>query len=107
MRLRELVSESLIDAVFDGPPCATWSRFRLRAGGPRPLRFRWALWGRADTRPVETARLREGNVLMLNYLGLMEPYVHNGGPQLLELHDDPGKEPYPSIWITDEWKGFA
>ncbi len=61
MRLRELVAESLIAAVFGGPPGAMWSRLRFRARGLRPLRFRGALWGRADVRPAETARLPTGS----------------------------------------------
>ena len=40
MRLREIVTEGLVDMVMAGPPCATWSRLRFRAGGggaPSPL----------------------------------------------------------------------
>ncbi len=105
-KLRELAVEGLIDLILGGPPCATWSRLRFRLGGPRPLRFRDALWGRLDASPIEAARLCEANTLMLNSLGLMEPVVQAGGLQLLEHPDDPELEPMPSIWITEEWKGF-
>ena len=36
VRLRELVSEALVDAVLGGPPCSTWSKLRFRTGGPPP-----------------------------------------------------------------------
>ncbi len=107
VRLRELVSEALVDAVLGGPPCSTWSKLRFRTGGPRPVRCRWASWGRADASPTEKARLGEANVLMLNSLGLMEPCVLHGGLALLEHPEDPGEDPYPSIWNTEEWRGFA
>jgi len=44
---------------------------------------------------------------MLNSLGLMEPCVLHGGLALLEHPEDPGEDPYPSIWNTEEWRGFA
>ena len=42
--IHELIVQGFIGAIFGGPPCATWSRLRFRAGGPRPLRFRWGPW---------------------------------------------------------------
>ena len=38
--LMSLVIYGCIDALFAGPPCATWSRLRFRPGGPAPLRRR-------------------------------------------------------------------
>ena len=37
------VREGLIDALFGGPPCATWSKLRYTTNSPPPLRARGAL----------------------------------------------------------------
>ncbi len=106
-KLRQLAVEGLVDAMVGGPPCATWSRLRFRRDGPRPLRYDWCPWGRPDLRPQERHRIKEANACMLHSLALMEPTVQAGGLAVLEHPDDPEEEPMPSIWQTDEWKGFA
>ena len=103
-----LVEEGLIDIVLGGPPCSTVARSRHRAlpgGGPRPLRFRWCVWGRCDLRPHERARLEEANTLWINYLSVCEGVGARGGAWLWEHPADPGVSPFPSIWITDEMIG--
>ena len=74
-QLWALVEEGLVDVIFGGPPCSTWSRARFRPGGPRPLRRRGKYaWGlpRDRLRPAEVERLNEGNLLMLSHLSLCE-----------------------------------
>lgn len=61
-KIMQLVEEGLIDLVLGGPPCWTVARSRhvpIKGGGPRPLRFRWCVWGRHDLRPHEQCRLQE------------------------------------------------
>ena len=107
-KLMMLIEEGLVDIVIGGPPCSTVARSRHRAlpgGGPRPLRFRWCIWGRSDLRPHERARLEEANTLWINYLTICEGVGVRGGAWLWEHPADPGVSPFPSIWITDEMTG--
>ena len=79
--------------VIGGPPCSTVARSRHRAlpgGGPRPLRFRWCIWGRSDLRPHERARLEEANTLWINYLTICGGGRVRGGAWLWEHPADPG-----------------
>ena len=108
-KIMMLIEEGLVDLVLGGPPCSTVARSRHRAlpgGGPRPLRFRWCLWGRSDLRPHERARLEEANTLWINYLTICEGVGVRGGAWLWEHPADPGVSPYPSIWITNEMLGI-
>eukprot|EP00438_Fugacium_kawagutii_P028165 Skav233604 [mRNA] locus=scaffold109:47718:52210:+ [translate_table: standard] len=105
-----LAHEGLIDIWIGGPPCSTVARARHvplpGGGGPRPLRFRWALWGRPDLKPFEKERVVEANTLWLNFLAVAEAVASRGGGYLMEHPADPGCEPYPSIWITEEVTGM-
>ena len=107
-RLMGLAEEGVIDIFFGGPPCSTVarSRFVKIPGGPRPLRFRWAIWGRPDLRMHERARVLEANTLWLNFLALVESVASRGGGYLWEHPADPGVDPYPSIWATEEMCNF-
>ena len=106
--IMELVEEGLIDVVIGGPPCSTVSRSRhvFMVGGPRPLRFRHCLWGRPDLKPWEKLRLDESNVLWLNYMSVCEGVSIRNGAHLWEHPADPGEDPYPSVWVTDEMLGL-
>ena len=107
-KLMGLAEEGLIDIFFGGPPCSTVvrSRFVKIPGGPRPLRFRWAIWGRPDLRAHERARVEEANALWLNFLAMAECVAVRGGGYLWEHPADPGVSPYPSIWATEEMCNF-
>eukprot|EP00438_Fugacium_kawagutii_P010989 Skav206620 [mRNA] locus=scaffold1562:264434:268503:+ [translate_table: standard] len=107
-KLLALAEEGLIDLWLGGPPCSTVARSRHvpLPGGPRPLRFRWALWGRHDLRPHERERVLEANTLWLTFLAVAEAVASRGGGYLMEHPADPGKDPFPSIWITDEVIGM-
>ena len=100
--LMQLAEEGLIDCWIGGPPCSTVARSRhvkmKGGGGPRPLRFRWALWGRPDLRPFERARVEEANDLWVNFWALAEGVSVRGGGYLMEHPADPGVPPYPSMW---------
>lgn len=107
-QMMQLSEEGLIDIWLGGPPCSTVARARhvYLPGGPRPLRFRWALWGRHDLRPAERARVQEANLLWLNFFMLAEAVASRGGGYLMEHPADPGVEPYPSIWVLPEVLGL-
>ena len=96
--------DGYVDIILGGPPCSTVSRARhnKRAGGPRPLRFRWCIWGRSDLTMAEQARVRESNILWAHFMLACERYSGRGGAHLWEHPEDPGHDPFPSIWCTDE-----
>ena len=102
--MMELAEEGLIDVWFGGPPCSTVARSRhvKLVNGPRPLRFRWALWGRADLRTFERDRVQEANDLWVNFWAMCEAVSMRGGGYLMEHPADPGQEPYPSMWLIPE-----
>lgn len=102
--LFELAEEGLIDVWFGGPPCSTVARARhvKMVNGPRPLRFRWALWGRADLRSYERERVEEANDLWVNFWAMCEAVSLRGGCYLMEHPADPGQDPYPSMWLIQE-----
>ena len=100
--LLELIERGYVDFVGGGPPCATWSRARFQAGGPRPLRFRGSLvWGREDLRPAEKERVGEANLLLFHLVALCEAVARVGGGFFVEHPRDPEADPYPSTWSTD------
>ena len=96
--------DGYVDIILGGPPCSTVSRARhnRRAGGPRPLRFRWCIWGRSDLTFAEQARVRESNILWAHFMLACERVSGRGGAHLWEHPEDPGHDPFPSIWCTDE-----
>lgn len=107
-KLLGLAEEGLIDVFFGGPPCSTVarSRFVRIPGGPRPLRFRWQIWGRHDLTHSERERVEEANLLWLNFMATAEGVASRGGAYLWEHPADPGCDPYPSIWATEEMCNF-
>ena len=100
--LMTLITEGCIDAIFGGPPCATWSRLRYRPGGPAPLRRRgdqnWGLYG---LRGWQLKELRIANTLMVNMLALMDALAARGGLVGMEHPEDPVMDPYLSILSTE------
>ena len=64
------------------------------------------MWGLPNLTTSQKARVREGNVLMVNFLALAEAVSSRGGGHLLEHPADPGGDPYPSIWSTEELQGL-
>ena len=104
----EAVEEGLLDIGVGGPPCATWARSRFRRSpGPRPVRLRGIYtWGLPSLRQAERRRVEEGNTLLINALAIFEGISRRGGAHLLEHPRDPGAEPFPSIWCTDEVRCF-
>ena len=104
----QLIEEGLVDLVLGGPPCSTVARSRHVPiqGGPRPLRFRWCIWGRDDLWPHEYARVREANTLWVNYMSVCENVAARGGAWLWEHPADPGHSPYASVWATQEMQGL-
>ena len=107
MALMLLAEEGLIDLVLGGPPCSTWSKVRFLPGGPPPLRLRGSfVWGLPGLTAHQQNRVREGNVLMVNFLAICEAVSLRGGGHLLEHPADPGCAPYLSVLSTDELIGM-
>lgn len=106
--IMQLIDEGLVDVVVGGPPCSTVARSRhvYIRGGPRPLRFRWCPWGRDDLRPWEFARVKEANLLWLNFMATCEGVSSRGGAHLWEHPAEPEEEPFPSVWCTTEMQGL-
>ena len=78
------------------------ARFNRKHLGPRPVRFRDQFWGRNDLTKHEYVRVVESNTLYVNSLGLMERVSSRQGLHFWEHPEDPGEQPFPSIWNTDE-----
>ncbi|CAK0900846.1 unnamed protein product, partial [Prorocentrum cordatum] len=97
--LMELCEGGRVDIVLGGPPCSTWSRARCnrRRPGPPPVRSRLCPLGLLGLRAWGAAR---------NLLALCEACGQSGGAFLIEHPEDPGHEPYPSIWNTEEMLDF-
>ena len=64
------------------------------------------LWGRSDLNAGEAKLIRGASQLIFMYLSMAEAVCANGGWHLLEHPADPGTEPYPSTWDTDEVAAF-
>ena len=96
--------DGYVDIILGGPPCSTVSRARhnRRRSGPRPLRFRWCVWGRPDLTRSEEARVREANILWAHFMLACERVSGRGGAHGWEHPEDPGCDPFPSIWCTPE-----
>ena len=105
--LMDLILEGCLDALFAGPPCASWSRLRYRPGGPPPLRARGEqAWGLYDLRGFRLKECQVANALMLNTLALLDALAARGGACGMEHPADPGFDPLPSIWATDVMLGL-
>ena len=87
-----------------GTPCSTTSRLRNKAlpHGPRPLRNRSSFWELKGLSANLKRRLAEANTLYIHYLALCESVSAVGGAHLWEHPEDPGQEPFPSIFNTIE-----
>ena len=105
--LMELIHEGCLDALFAGPPCATWSRLRYRPGGPPPPRARGEQsWGLYDLHGFRLKECQVANALMLNTLALLDALASRGGACGMEHPADPGAHPFSSIWATDVMLGL-
>jgi hypothetical protein len=109
--LRKQASVQRIMGAHAGPPCSTVSRARHRAlpgGGPRPLRRRAQFWDCIEGRSsAERQACLVGSTLMLICLGLLGDVARGGGWIGLEHPDDPGCEPYPSLFATQELQALC
>ena len=97
-----------VDLLLLGPPCSTVSRARHIRNhvGVRPVRFRNCFWGRHDLNRYERARVQEANILYKHSMALCDRISSYGGSYIWEHPEDPGHDPYPSIFATPEFKAL-
>ena len=69
--------------------------------GPPPVRTRSLPWGLPNLSETQARDVRVGTKLLLNFIQLCHAVAEGGGYYVLEHPEDPGSEPYPSIWVTD------
>ena len=104
-----LAAAGMIQFLLGGPPCGTFSRLRhlTWSPGPPPVRSRGAhVWGLPWLVGTAAKRVREANILIVNFVVLAEEVVNAGGLYALEHPVDPGEAPYPSIWSTSLVQDF-
>ena len=58
------------------------------------------VWGLPWLKGAMAKRVREANMLIVNFIVLAEEVANAGGLFVLEHPEDPGQPPYPSIWST-------
>lgn len=101
-RLVVLARSGRFASVHAGPPCGTWSRARYRElPGPPPLRSRALPWGLPGLTARLTSQLRSGTELFWATMLILGAVLESLGLYSLEHPEDPGEEPYPSIWDLD------
>ena len=102
-RLVTMIESRTIDAGHFGPPCSSWSRVRFKKPGPPPLRNRDWLWGLppGDLSAKNREKVRLANVLLMACLILIEALQEISASWSLEHPADPGRWPFPSIWVLD------
>ena len=64
------------------------------------------MWGLPWLVGAMARRVREANILIVNYVVLAEEVANAGGLFVLEHPEDPGAPPYPSIWSTSLIRDF-
>ena len=104
-----LAAAGMLQFLLGGPPCGTFSRLRhlLWSPGPPPVRSRGAhVWGLPWLTGSMARRVREANMLIVNFVVLAEEVVSAGGLFVLEHPVDPGEAPFPSIWSTSLIQDF-
>ena len=118
----DAVRQRQVVGAMAGPPCETWSQARGKdvAGalsmhgrrGPRVLRERDCLWGRAALALREVRQLDVGNLLLLFTLELLITLALEGGIGGLEHPGPPTDLTKASIWrlplmvFLCEWPEF-
>jgi hypothetical protein len=102
-RLVSLIAAGVIDGGHAGPPCASWSRVRFKRPGPPPLRDREHLWGLPERELTvkDRAKVKLANTLLMACLIILEALDLAGCAWMLEHPADPGRWPFPSIWILE------
>ena len=68
---------------------------------PPSVRTRSLPCGLPSLSETQARDVRVGTKLLLNFIQLCHAVAEGGGYYALEHPEDPGSEPYPSIWVTD------
>jgi hypothetical protein len=99
--------------VHDASPSGTWSRalwsgeLGLAPRGPRPYRSRKEPWGLSKLTVEQKKRVRRANGIIHLGLDLIREMISHGRPWTKMHPEDPGEDPFPSLWVTEEWESLV
>eukprot|EP00972_Heterocapsa_arctica_P017943 2652161-Heterocapsa_arctica.AAC.1 len=97
----------MIAVMHGGPPCCTWSAARYKPGGPPPAVDRHHLFGLAHLRFQLLSSCNRGSEIALRYSDLMRGVLSCGGYASWKHPDDRGCKPFPSWWVTPQWRALV
>ena len=95
-----LILAGYFDATHSGTPCSTWSTARFAPGGAVSLRTRLLPWGLPNLSQKNWTLLQSRNFMMRATFRVMQAMHGVGGQQTFEHPEDPGRDPFPSVWNT-------
>ena len=95
----KLAEMGFYDAAIAGPLCRTWSVALWKEGGPRPYRSRSHPYGLPGLRGWRRRRCEQDFALLEFSIAFLSVLEKRGGTILLEHPADPGRSPFPSIWV--------
>ena len=82
--IRGWLSSKLLDAVWLGVPCNTFSRARERGGGPPPLRSDEFPWGLPKLSVLDQRKVDTGNALARFASSVFQACLRQGIPCIIE-----------------------
>ena len=100
--LIEMITRGWFNGGHCSPPCNTFSAVLFIPPGPKPVRDRQHLWGLPGLEGKDLLRCVVGSWLARVAMAVTRSLAMCGSSASLEHPSDPGKEPFPSLWLTDE-----
>ena len=85
--------------VHAKPLCRTWSRTRFRRPGPPVLRTRRELDGVPHLSRSDKQKVFDDTLLLKRTVDVCRAVASRGGLFSIENPEDPGKDPFPSIFV--------
>ena len=99
--------DKVLKIMHAGLPCNTWTMLRHLQPGPVPLRNRQNLYGLPGLSDGMNQKVEEHNELLRRTATIARTLDIAGGLYGIENPDDPGCEPYPSVFLTKEMQGLV
>ena len=100
--LLEMICCGWFAGIHSSPPCNTFSAILFRTPGPKPVRNRSNLWGLPGLQGKDLLRCEVGSWLARVAMAAVALVAMCGGNSSLEHPKDAEREPFPSLWITEE-----